>query len=254
MLNMENVGIKISKMRKAKGWTQMELADQLFVSFQAVSNWERGETMPDISKLMALSELLGVSIDELLNHDRTSHIITKTVLNEKIEDLTVGEIEAVAPLLKTIHIDHLCKSTALDGIEDILILAPFASTELVDEFAQLQNQNLGFSKLTPLFPFLSDRLLESLAMERYEKEGLNSVVTALPFLRDELLDKMAAERYLLNGIHDIVILLPFLNDRLIREYFDDIVKNGKAQDLQLVIPFLDEDEVNELFKKKFMNK
>lgn len=42
MFNMTQVGINISKMRKSKGLTQMELADKLGISFQAVSNWERG--------------------------------------------------------------------------------------------------------------------------------------------------------------------------------------------------------------------
>lgn len=46
--------------------TQMELADRLNISFQAVSNWERGNSMPDISKLPELAELFGISIDELL--------------------------------------------------------------------------------------------------------------------------------------------------------------------------------------------
>ena len=42
MFNMSQIGINISKMRKSKGLTQMELADKLGISFQAVSNWERG--------------------------------------------------------------------------------------------------------------------------------------------------------------------------------------------------------------------
>ncbi len=42
MFNMTNVGIRISELRKAKNMTQMELADKMDISFQAVSNWERG--------------------------------------------------------------------------------------------------------------------------------------------------------------------------------------------------------------------
>ena len=45
MFNMQQVGINISKLRKLKGMTQMEMADMLGISFQAVSNWERGVSL-----------------------------------------------------------------------------------------------------------------------------------------------------------------------------------------------------------------
>ena len=48
MFQMKNVGRKIAKCRKERGMTQMELANQMGISFQAVSNWERGSSMPDI--------------------------------------------------------------------------------------------------------------------------------------------------------------------------------------------------------------
>ena len=51
MFDMQKIGKKISELRKRKNITQMELADQMGISFQAVSNWERGNSMPDISKL-----------------------------------------------------------------------------------------------------------------------------------------------------------------------------------------------------------
>ncbi len=45
MFDMKKIGGNISRMRKAANLTQMELADRMGVSFQAVSNWERGQTM-----------------------------------------------------------------------------------------------------------------------------------------------------------------------------------------------------------------
>ncbi len=45
MLNMGDVGRKISELRKSQNMTQMELADLMGVSFQAVSNWERGGSL-----------------------------------------------------------------------------------------------------------------------------------------------------------------------------------------------------------------
>mgnify|MGYP002555568186 CR=1 FL=1 len=68
MFDMQQMGIRISNLRKAAQLTQTELADRLGISFQAVSNWERGLSMPDISKLAELASLfasgeLGVPVD-----------------------------------------------------------------------------------------------------------------------------------------------------------------------------------------------
>ena len=66
MFDMITVGRNIAELRKRINLTQPALADRLGISFQAVSNWERGESMPDISKLPELSALFGVSVDEIL--------------------------------------------------------------------------------------------------------------------------------------------------------------------------------------------
>ena len=72
MFDMQKIGNNISRLRKQKQMTQLELADKLNISYQAVSNWERGISMPDISKLGELSELFDVSIDEILENKRIS--------------------------------------------------------------------------------------------------------------------------------------------------------------------------------------
>ena len=67
---MENkTGQFIAKRRKAVGLTQKELAERLGVTNKAVSKWETGGGMPDISVLQELSRILEVSVDELLAGD-----------------------------------------------------------------------------------------------------------------------------------------------------------------------------------------
>lgn len=56
----------LSEQRKKKGFTQKDLAQKLYLSDKAVSKWERGLSMPDISLLMPLSDILEVSVVELL--------------------------------------------------------------------------------------------------------------------------------------------------------------------------------------------
>ena len=60
---------KIMSLRKRNGWSQEDLAQQLGVSRQSVSKWESMASMPDIQKIMAMSELFGVSTDYLLKDE-----------------------------------------------------------------------------------------------------------------------------------------------------------------------------------------
>lgn len=62
----ETMGKRISDLRKSKGMTQEQLAQQVGVTAQAVSKWENDLSCPDISILPRLAEVLGVTTDELL--------------------------------------------------------------------------------------------------------------------------------------------------------------------------------------------
>ena len=57
---------KLYELRKQKGFSQEELANRLNVSRQTVSKWEVGDSTPDMEKLIAISDLFGISLDELI--------------------------------------------------------------------------------------------------------------------------------------------------------------------------------------------
>ena len=61
------IGENIKTLRKARGFTQEQLADMLGLSFQAVSKWETNANTPDISLLPAIAKVLGTSIDQLFS-------------------------------------------------------------------------------------------------------------------------------------------------------------------------------------------
>lgn len=63
----KSMGEIISTLRKEKGMTQKEIADQLGITDKAVSKWERDIAFPDTATIPKLAELLGVSVEELLN-------------------------------------------------------------------------------------------------------------------------------------------------------------------------------------------
>ena len=63
-------GELIARVRKEKGLTQRDLAEELHVSVQAVSKWERGRSCPDIALLEPLAEALNLTVTELLSGQR----------------------------------------------------------------------------------------------------------------------------------------------------------------------------------------
>ena len=60
-------GEKLSFLRKKQGMTQMELAEKLDISRQAVSRWEQGTSEPSTENLVSIGKLFGVSVDDLVN-------------------------------------------------------------------------------------------------------------------------------------------------------------------------------------------
>ena len=62
----QRIAARLVEYRQSAGLSQEKLAEQLNVSRQAVSKWERGESLPDIGNIMALADLYGVTVDELL--------------------------------------------------------------------------------------------------------------------------------------------------------------------------------------------
>ncbi|MCL2556250.1 MAG: helix-turn-helix domain-containing protein [Firmicutes bacterium] len=71
---------RLIELRKKSGLSQDELADKLSISRQAISKWERGESLPDTENLIALSKLYSVTLDEL-------------VANEKVNEGSIAIIE-----------------------------------------------------------------------------------------------------------------------------------------------------------------
>jgi len=127
MFNMIEIGRRIATYRKEKGVTQMGLANQLGVSYQAVSNWERGESMPDIAKLEDLSKELGASIDAILGNDKKSRAAEALSCGEMPEDIK-EVLPELLPVMTPQQIEEsveVIKDDALDATY-LVAIAPFA--------------------------------------------------------------------------------------------------------------------------------
>lgn len=76
---------KLIQLRKKSGWSQEELAEQMNVSRQSVSKWESAQSIPDLEKIVRLSQLFGVTTDYLLKDE-----IGEETVPETGPDVTVG--------------------------------------------------------------------------------------------------------------------------------------------------------------------
>ena len=81
------IGKYIQHLRKTAGMTQKDLAEKLNISFQAVSKWENGDTLPDTGILLDLCDILNTTADKLLNGGSLAPVERKLM---KLEDVITG--------------------------------------------------------------------------------------------------------------------------------------------------------------------
>ncbi|MCI8892115.1 MAG: helix-turn-helix transcriptional regulator, partial [Eubacterium sp.] len=88
MMNQIKIGTFICERRKAKGWTQRQLAEKLEITDKAISKWETGRSMPDLSLFMPLCTLLDVTLNELF----AGECIAEEKLKEKADEVLMDVI------------------------------------------------------------------------------------------------------------------------------------------------------------------
>ena len=112
----KTLGTMIAELRKQHGMTQLELAEKMGVTDKAVSKWERDLSCPDINSLPNLAQILGVSVEELMQTKKEA----QTPVNK------AAEIVALAPkaiaLAMGIAVTVLTALNALDTETGILLL------------------------------------------------------------------------------------------------------------------------------------
>ena len=245
MFDQQRIGANIMKARKAKGYTQMTLADALGVSFQAVSNWERGQTCPDIANLSELSRVLDLSIDELLGNRRAAEI-TREIAEDKTPELQPEELQQVAPLLTGEQADKAAGVSASD-FAALTALAPFLSEEFLGEAVITLYERTGsLDGAMSLAPFMAEDDIGELASLIVPKEGVAGLTKLAPFMNEDELGDFVLEQFQKGGLKDINSLLPFLNDNVLCELAEQLLKKGDLKAILPLAPFLDEDILDEV--------
>lgn len=275
MFDMKQIGKKITNLRKENNMTQMELADKLGISFQAVSNWERGNTMPDIAKLPELAGIFHRSVDELLNGKAP---LVDAVLNDTVDEymeegkVTEQEIVDTLPLLKPEQAEEIVEKVNISAFHDISSLLPFMDSDALAEIAmEYVEQGDDVDELLPFLdeedvsriahifmkngdainnclPFMDEDEVASLAMEALERN--DSISEFLPFMDEEDVAKLAQN--LEERGDSISCCLPFMDEDDVRDLAIKVLENGGSIDECL--PFMDEDDVTQLALKILRSK
>ena len=76
-MNQEKIGTFLKELRREKNMTQEQLSEKLNVNNRTISRWENARTMPDFDMMIELAKLYDVSIEELLNGERTADMMNK---------------------------------------------------------------------------------------------------------------------------------------------------------------------------------
>lgn len=218
IFNSNRLSKRVADARKAKNMTQMELADRLGVSYQAVSNWERSQSMPDIDKYATLAEVLGISINDLLGSEAGEQTI------QKIQD-------PEAPL----------------PIETVIDAAPVMKPKQVEE--KIGHHPITLHQLKEIAPYLSDEtLIEMLRALESSPDFVEELPGIAPYLDEDDLEEFIQDK-LLNQLPDslpiLIKLAPFRDEDANGETFSQLWADSRVSQKQLqeLLPFVDTDAV-----------
>lgn len=137
------VGRQIAILRNSKKLTQSELGERLNISYQAVSKWERGETLPDVGILPELADVLETTVDNILCIRR---VMYKGTL--KVEDMIEG-INCIKKTGELLGKENIIYLSAIQGINESMntnIEAAFDDDYIFEAFvaeAVIQNLTAG---------------------------------------------------------------------------------------------------------------
>lgn len=281
MFNMKNVGMRISELRKARNMTQMELADKMAISFQAVSNWERGSSMPDIAKLPELAQLFGVTVDEILGEK--SGLIDSAASGTIDEYLTSSavtpkQLSDAAPILKPKQVNTIFQRTQVNSLKDVIELLPYLDQDTVDQLAQKAADTGDQGSLTGILPFASQSVIDGIASQMtgegksiaelapfmscealgdvaeaiWEKQGLLPMTEIAMFLPQDQIDKIAQQEYAQHGLKQIDSIAPFLSSECLNALAKQVIQTGQIKDLSPIMMYLDSDTLDEQVKKRYL--
>lgn len=194
MFDLKKFGANISKLRKAKDFTQSELAEKLDSSIDNVSRYENGESYPSEEMINKMSAALSIPVLDLINAGEPTKAEAALLYSNYNKDDVPHDV---------------LKENILDEIKNIApLLRPSLLEKVAAEFAK---QGIDISKLVDLAEYINDNafleLIENSDIDAFDRTLLEKF---LPFLNDQ--SKYSIFEKIIEGIldyHYLEILLPY---------------------------------------------
>lgn len=249
MFDTVKVGRIISQKRKEHNMTQMQLADALGISFQAVSNWERGNSMPDISKLPELAELFGCSIEELLGGGASAGNVEKLAKGEG-QGLSLGEIAEVAPVLTPEVLDEAVESARRGDTPSVA-----CDDSSLQEGAEGESDDEDFDEEIDEEDEYEEDEEEPRRFHAFWKrtgrgarahirDGKTVYILGAEKSGEKRKDKDKCKR-----LKELMMLAPFLSSERLRELVEELRGEGyTVSELVPLAPFLSEEDLDALIE------
>lgn len=217
MFAMKEVGKRITEGRRAKGMTQMALADVLGISYQAVSSWENGRTMPDISKLPEISEILGISVDEILGKEAPA--VQAALSNDTETVLTPEDIAEAAPILPDERVE-----------------------EMVEKQMEPDAVELDYDAVEPLLNYLDEDTCGKIFHRLYENGEYTKMVKMLDYVEEDAVDEVFLGM-VADGKEEARKLLDHVSDDAANKAFQSCVRNERWEMAKRMVDYVDEDVI-----------
>lgn len=163
-MNQEKTGKFILELRKESNMTQRELAEKIGVTDRAISKWENGRGMPDLSLLMPLCEILNISVNELLSGER----IEQNDYREKSEENIISTIEYTERKIKKNKNTFKIIITAVFVIALSLILMFFTDVRRMNQQRPVVFSTWGY-KYAPAEKFNENEIITAIKEYLTEK-------------------------------------------------------------------------------------
>lgn len=209
-MDIAKIGDFIKTRRKKLKLTQTHIADQLGVSAQAVSKWERGENLPDVGLIPDLAKLLDISIESILQAGQTGNDTTE------------------------------------DDLEGFAGLSPNQKTELIPKILSLEDYAIILDEILPYSGIPHKNTILAHIINRRDFEILEQITAYL----DNNMKAQALQALLADSRFDIIEdIMPTFNRKHRDTIVNHIIENPSEEVADIIenfVPFFDKNQIERL--------
>lgn len=206
---------KIITLRKKKQWSQEELAYHLDVSRQAVSKWESGASVPEIDKIIKLSELLEVSTDYLLIEEIVDDEVLKNEDGMQTKFLSKEEVNNYLSAARNAHI-KITMGIFFAIISPALLILLIGLSKLDNSISETMSITIGLSALFILVSIATSFFIYSgVELRKYQYVNDHKLIIGMDLKKElklklESFQKMRYLRIVISVVLYIVSVLPLI--------------------------------------------